>query len=132
MSRPVTVFYVIDKLPRAGTQRHLAQVALGLDRRRYRPVVCALMDGGPLADQLREAGVPVHVLGMRNVSGWRFPWAVLRLARLIRRERPAVVHTYLVSANIVGSVAARLAGVPAVVTSRRDLGEDLTPLARRL
>jgi glycosyltransferase involved in cell wall biosynthesis len=33
-----------------------------------------------------------------------------------------IVHTYLVSANLYGALAARLAGVPAVVTSRRDTG----------
>ena len=38
MSAPLTVFYVIDKLARAGTQQHLAQGVLGLDRGRYRPV----------------------------------------------------------------------------------------------
>ena len=131
---PRTVLFVIDKLPRAGTQRHLVQVALGLDRSRWRPVVCTLLENGPLAEPLQRAGIPVHCFGMvSSVAGWRFPITILRLIQLIRRERPAVVHTYLVVANIVGSLAIRLAGAGCVVvTSRRDMGEDLTEVQRRL
>ena len=53
-SAPARVLLVIDKLGRAGAQRNLALVAEGLDPHRYRAAVVGLLDGGPLAEQLRH------------------------------------------------------------------------------
>src|SRR5262249_2529720 len=61
-------------------------------------------------------------LGLRTLYGPRAGLALVRLRRSLRRARIQVVHCYLVGANIFGAVAARLAGVPALVTSRRDVG----------
>jgi glycosyltransferase involved in cell wall biosynthesis len=51
-------------------------------------------------------------------------WAVLRLARLMRRGRFDVVHTHLYRAGIYGRLAARLAGVPRVVATEHSLLDD--------
>jgi glycosyltransferase involved in cell wall biosynthesis len=45
--------------------------------------------------------------------------AVSRLASHLRRQHPAVLQTFLFHANIVGRLAARLAGVPHVVSGIR-------------
>jgi glycosyltransferase involved in cell wall biosynthesis len=116
------VAYLIDKLHRAGAQRHLGQLAAGLDRQRFAAQVVCLLDGGPIADALRAADVPVEVLRLGRLYGPRGLAGLPRLAARWRAERPDVVHTYLVSANIYGTVAARLAGARAVVTTRRDTG----------
>jgi len=46
---------------------------------------------------------------------------VPRLAALLRRERPVIVHTYLRTAGYWGRVAACLAGVPIRIASERNL-----------
>jgi glycosyltransferase involved in cell wall biosynthesis len=48
-------------------------------------------------------------------------YEVIRLARYLRREKFDVVHTHDLWSNLMGVPAARLAGVPAIVSSRRDL-----------
>ena len=39
-----------------------------------------------------------------------------RIARLLRAEQAALLHTHLMGANLHGAIAARLAGIPSVVT----------------
>jgi glycosyltransferase involved in cell wall biosynthesis len=59
--------------------------------------------------------------------------ALPRLARRIRRGRYDVVHTHLYRACVYGRIAARLAGVRAVVATEHSLGERLIegrPLSR--
>jgi glycosyltransferase involved in cell wall biosynthesis len=120
MSAPLRVTYVIDKLHLAGAQVHLEHLVRGLDRRRFEPRVCCLIRGGPVADRIRACGTPVEVLGIGRIYGPRALRALPALVRALRGS--AIVHTYLVSANVYGTLAARLAGVRAVVTSRRDTG----------
>ncbi|GAA3117689.1 glycosyltransferase [Planomonospora alba] len=64
------------------------------------------------------AGVPVHRVGGRG------PRAVRRLARLMRAGRYDVVHTHRYPACVYGRIAARLADVPAVVSTEHSAGED--------
>jgi glycosyltransferase involved in cell wall biosynthesis len=121
-ARPIRVLYVIDKLHRAGTQVHLARLLQGLDRRAVDPHVCCLVSGGPLADTLREAGIPVETLGLRNIYGPRAWRGLGRLSSLCRERGIDILHAYLISSHVYGTVAAQMARVPVVITSRRDTG----------
>jgi glycosyltransferase involved in cell wall biosynthesis len=51
----------------------------------------------------------------RSVNPWRNLRALLRLWRLIRAERPEIVHTHTAMAGCLGRAAAWLAGVPVIV-----------------
>ena len=122
MSRPVSIriFYLIDKLPYAGAQLHLDQLTKGLDRGSFSVEVGCLLHGGPVAEAMRARGLRVEELGIPRIYGAR---AVQQLPHLVRRLQGVdVLHTYLVSSNLYGTVAGRLAGVPAIVTTRRDTG----------
>lgn len=88
--------------------------------------VVTLYNPGPVAGMLGEDGVQVRSLEMtsnRQLS------ALPRLWRLIREGRYDVVHTHLYRSQIYGRPAARLAGVPVVVSTEHSIGE--THLERR-
>ena len=105
-----------------GTQTHLLQVFRLLDRSRFRPVLFTLRDGGNLLEATRDAGVEVRTFGMGG--SLRNPRDFIGLAKMVkalRELRPGVVHGYLLRGNFHAAVAARLAGVPVLVTSKRGL-----------
>jgi glycosyltransferase involved in cell wall biosynthesis len=70
--------------------------------------VVSLTDVGVVGDQLRAAGIKVHALGMQSAFG--APTALFRLVRLIRQTKPSIVQTWMYHADLLGGVAARLAG----------------------
>ncbi|MEU6814938.1 glycosyltransferase [Streptomyces sp. NPDC046860] len=91
---------------------------------RHLPVECdvvTLTNPGPVAAGLRADGVRVADLAM---GGNRDLAALPRLARLIRRGRYDLVHTHLYRACLYGRLAARLAGVRAVVATEHSLGDS--------
>jgi len=112
------VVHVITSLTTGGAER---QLELLVDRSQHHTATIALYEGGPVADSLRTSGHRVDVLGM---DGWRRLVAPLRLARRLRRYRPDVVHVHLLAAQLWGIPAARLAGVPVVVSSEHSLMDD--------
>lgn len=110
------VLYVVPTLDQSGAEKQLTLLASRLPRDRYETAVCALTRGGYFEGPLRDADVPVYVLGKR------FKWdpvTLYRLCRLIMRLRPDVVHTWLFAGNCYGRVAARWSGRPRLVASER-------------
>jgi glycosyltransferase involved in cell wall biosynthesis len=119
----IKVLYLIGTLDIGGTERQLVQIAKGLDRESFEPVVVCLSKGGPLQEDLARFGVPVKIVGLRSLRQiWHGPISLGRLVRIIGKERPDIVHGFLFWAYVLGAYAARLAGVPVVVASRRSLG----------
>ncbi|MFJ4631310.1 glycosyltransferase [Streptomyces sp. NPDC088847] len=91
---------------------------------RHLPVDCdvvTLTNPGAVADGLTADGVRVFHLGM---TGNRDLAALPRLVRLIRTGRYDLVHTHLYRACVYGRLAARIAGVKAVVATEHSLGDS--------
>ncbi|MBD9723297.1 glycosyltransferase [Streptomyces caniscabiei] len=91
---------------------------------RHLPVDCdvvTLTNPGPVADGLTADGVRVTHLGM---AGNRDLAALPRLVRVIRGGGYDLVHTHLYRACVYGRIAARLAGVRAVVATEHSLGDS--------
>lgn len=111
-TRPIRIFYVIDNLAFRGGERTTLQLAQRLDRRRFQlSVGCS--PGGLFVDRLRELEVSFVPVEMRR--NWRLD-SVLTLARALEDRRPDIVHTQG-RGDPFGRTAARLAGVPAVVST---------------
>lgn len=127
----IRVLYLIGSLDRGGTAVHLTELVRSLDPERFAVEICCLGQAGPLADRVRERGVPVHALGVPVVYRPGFAAGMLRLRQLVRRERYDLVHGLLFAADVFGTLAARLGGAPLVVNSRRMMPADEMPRRRR-
>ncbi len=122
--RPLRIAYVIKSMITGGSQTHLTQVLRFLDRQRFDPVLYCLSGEGVLLDTVRALGVPVMTPGAGlSFKGPGLGRRMALLARALRRQRPDIVHNYLLRANLVGSVSARLARVPVVLCSKRGCHE---------
>lgn len=105
-------FFVTHRLP----------LALGIRDAGYDVHVAASPESGVSA--ILAAGLPFHPLrlakqGMNPLADAR---TVFELVGLYRRLKPALVHQVTIKPVMYGTVAARIAGVPAVVNAIAGLG----------
>lgn len=98
-----------------GPALHVAYLSAGLAERGYETTLVAgsLARGeGSMAYVAEGLGVEIFRLDAlsREISPIRDALSILRLARLIRMERPRILHTHTAKAGTVGRLAALLAG----------------------
>jgi len=86
--------------------------------------VLLVSPAGPYAAHLRALGFRWVAAPMqrRSLNPLREASLVLWLARLFRRERVDLVHGFTIKSAVYGSLAARLAGVPARVNAVAGMG----------
>jgi glycosyltransferase involved in cell wall biosynthesis len=112
---PVRILRVIARLNMGGPALHVAYLTDGLKKRGYETTLVAgsLARGEDsmafVADARDVPVIRIDELG-REISPLRDLMATFRLARLIRDERPQILHTHTAKAGTVGRVAALLAG----------------------
>lgn len=103
-------------MDRGGAEKQVCLLAENLPRDEFDVHVILLTRDGPRSEQLREAGIPVSVIGKRFKAD---PSALYRLRRELARLKPDIVHTWLFAANSFGRAAAAMAGVPRILGSER-------------
>jgi len=108
---PVPVTFVSSHARLGGAERYLETLIDRLGPGWLSGAVC--LEDGPFVERLRRRGVPTAVLptGPRAVAS---AWSALRLRRLLRRHRPAVVHANGIKAAIVSVLATFGTGLPVV------------------
>jgi glycosyltransferase involved in cell wall biosynthesis len=110
------VLYVIGQLDWGGAERQLLYLIKGLDRERYRPFLCVLSTSLGMLPLYQAEDIPVfrfkRFLPRLDIS--RF----FRLAALIKKTQPDLIHSYLLPANIYSCLAGRISGVPVIISER--------------
>ena len=114
---PVRLVFCITELDLGGAERALSQLVMGLNRDEWEPHVICLGPRGHFVDALKAAQIPVVCLNARGIQS--LPRVLVRLTQELRRLKPALLQTFLFHANLLGRIAARLAGVPNVVSGLR-------------
>jgi glycosyltransferase involved in cell wall biosynthesis len=117
----VRILHVITGLNRGGAEGVLFRL-IERTRTRFDHVVAVLSGEGHFGPLLRSSGISVHVLGLHPVLGAASGLA--QLCRIIRRERPDVVQTWLYHSDLLGGLASWLTSSNPVIWAVRNNNLD--------
>ena len=142
--RALRVHTLIDSLTWGGAEMLLGDLAAAAPSAGIDMSVGYLHDvnGSPALPRLREQGVEPQLLGVERLADTR---SLRRVRAHLQAVKPDVLHTHLTIADVLGGVAARSLGIPAVCTihlighavsdppgARTTVKSGITGLARRI
>lgn len=119
MIRLPHVLHMIDGLRVGGAETLLCNVIASMPHDRFR-VSVAYSTPGPLIEQIAALGVPLTRVPRLATVDPLFFW---KIYRLIQRDPPDILHTHLFKSDFHGRPAARLAGVPVVVSALQNCND---------
>lgn len=105
---PLRILHLINDLDVGGAEMMLYKLLAHTDRSRFQSEVVSLIPIGAIGEKILDLGVPVRSLDMHR--GLPNPHAVLRLARWLRARPPDLIQTWMYHADLIGGIAAKLAG----------------------
>lgn len=97
---------------------HLLSLCRGLVKRGHEVDVVYLKGNGTLRGEFEKLGVSTTKIRLEAPAD--LPACLHRLRAHVRCGPYAVVHTHLLKANFMGSIASRLAGIPRLVASKHN------------
>jgi glycosyltransferase involved in cell wall biosynthesis len=115
----IRLAFCLDNFQIGGTELNAVRWAERLDPAQFQLTLFHFQADGPLRSRYEQAGVRLVPVPLRNLYGTGAFRQGIRLARFLARERIQIVHTHDIYSNIFAVPWARLAGVRAVVASRR-------------
>lgn len=114
------VVLLTTNLARGGAEAQVAQLAAALGGDTAQ--VISLVRPTAHEEELAAAGVASHSLDMR--PGRPDARGVLRLAGLLRRERPHVLHAHMFHANLMARMARLVCPIPVVISTVHSMAES--------
>ena len=115
MDKRRPIIWMIDSLGPGGAEQLMPSILKNLKRAGFNIRICALQirAGNPIASELERLGLPVDLVPILNL---RQPFNLFHILRYLRLHRPQLLHTQLEFADILGTVAAKILGIPSVST----------------
>jgi len=119
--KKISILYLIDEMRvMAGAERNLLKIMTHIDRNRFRFFLYTFQSGPKMTAMLEQMNIkcmpityPTTLQGLKKY---------LILSRKIRRNKIDILHSYFEGSDIWGTLLAKLAGIPVVISSKRDMG----------
>lgn len=120
MTAPVVL--LTTNLARGGAEAQVCLLALALQDRGWPVEVVSLLPPVAFEQELAGARVPVHSLRMR--PGRPSALAVVRLASILRRVRPLVLHSHMFHANVLARAMRVVLPIPRAIGTLHSIAES--------
>ncbi|PKN62559.1 MAG: hypothetical protein CVU57_23750 [Deltaproteobacteria bacterium HGW-Deltaproteobacteria-15] len=122
-SSRIQVTHLITTLDTGGTEGMLLKLLTNMDRALFSNQVICLMSMGSIGIKIARQGIPVHGLNMKrgslNIAG------AMKLWRILRASKPAILQTWLYHSDLLGSLVGTAAGVRNIFWNIRCSSQDL-------
>ncbi len=117
----ISILYLIDQMrDMGGAERNLVNILTYIDQSRFQYFLYTFQLESPMKELLETENIPcAQIPYPTSPEGIK---KYLALVRKIKQQKINILHSYFESSDIWGTLLAKLAGIPIIVSSKRDLG----------
>jgi glycosyltransferase involved in cell wall biosynthesis len=115
-----------------GTETQVMTLCRSLEASRFDLELACLRRIGPFVDEINQRRIPLAEYPIDSFRSGKAIAQQVKFARHVAQRGIQIVHSYNFYGNVFAIPPARLAGVPVVIASIRDLGPYLTPRQKRV
>jgi len=112
----IKILFIVNGFAIGGGELKVLDLVKGLNlwhKDEFEPVVCSVGQSGPLYEKFSNLGVKIVVFNKKRSFDFSL---IKKVAQLIHEEKADIVHTTLFYADVIGAVAARIAGVKKIIS----------------
>ena len=110
------IAHVVDSMEVGGAETLVSQMCRLQREQGHDPYVYAVLTLGPLGERMRAEGFAVQANAGRHLSD-----ATRNFFRIFKELHPDVVHLHNPTPTVYAAMAARMAGVPSIISTRHSL-----------
>ncbi len=107
------ILVLLRALSIGGAERRASLIAAGLQRSGHTVTLAVFYGGGPLEPALSEQGI--QPVDLKKRGRWDLIGFPLRFIRLVQRERPDIVYSFLSGPNLLTALTLPCLGQPRLV-----------------
>jgi len=124
--KPLPITFLISSLGTGGAQMMLYKLLSHLDRSRFSARIISLTPIDSLGERFEDLDLPITYLNLQRQAP--NPMVFYQLVALLRRVQPALIQTWMYHADLLGGLAAKMAGGLPVIWNIRhsDLNRETT------
>ena len=105
-----------------GAERHVLDLAKHLDKDKYNVFVSSLIPGGNVLKEIASCGAHIKLFPVNRIYSIFGIWKGFEFARFLKSNKIDILMTVHFGSDIWGTIFGRLAGVPVIISNRRDTG----------
>jgi len=110
------IAHVVDSMEVGGAETLVMQICRLQRKLGHDPCVYAILALGPLGEQMQAEGFIVHANVGRHLTD-----SARSFFHIFKKLRPDVVHLHNPTPTVYAAMAARMAGVPSIISTRHSL-----------
>jgi len=115
------IVYLITSLTFGGAETQLYRLSISFKQRGWNVKVVSMCTPQAFDKELRDKGIVVYSLNM--TKGVIDPRALFQLVGILKKERPDVLHSHMVHANLLARISRLFVPVPAVICTAHNIYE---------
>lgn len=105
-----------------GAELHLFNLLKSIDKNTFEPIVFTLEKGGSLVERIRSLNIRIEEVPIKRIYTPAAINPLIYMAEILKEKNTKIIQTFHFASDIIGPVLAKLAKIPIVISSRRDMG----------